>query len=593
MSHFSGFPARTCAALVLLCVPALQAQVPGAPTLSSPTNGATVEPTSITVAWNVVSGASSYTLQLSQTSTFSTLVVNQGGILAASEPISGLAINTFYYWRVSASGSVGTGSWSSIWSFATGIPTAPTLVSPGNGAMNQSAAVTLSWVASVGATTYGFQVSTASTFTSVFLNHTGIAVTSASAAELSYAATFYWRVNATNSAGTSAWSSIWSFTTGQQTAVPTLVSPANGALNQPLSLTLSWNSVTTASTYAFQVSTVPSFSTTISYQAGITPTKAAISGLSNNTTYYWRVYAAGPYGTSAWSGAYDFTTVSVTPAPPLLTSPSNNAIDISYRPVFTWQGANTTTYTLQISSASNFPLTIVNHGGLISRDSTGLTLAFNATYFWRVNATNSAGTSAWSSVWSFTVSAPIPAAAPALVSPASGANAALPVLLSWGIVAGATSYTLNFFYYGEQNSPWYDTVVSTTNCKESSILNPYVGYYVYWYVYANNGSGSGPGSSAWMFWPVGTSTLPRAAASPLPSFSIKNSSLLYTLTTPSQVEVSLYTMRGRKIMLLNRRELSGSYTLSLKNRNLPAGAYFLHFKANMIDKRMKIVVPGG
>ncbi len=112
-----------------------------------------------------------------------------------------------------------------------------------------------------------------------------------------------------------------------------------------------------------------------------------------------------------------------------------------------------------------------------------------------------------------------------------------------------------------------------------------------WQVIARNGSGSVT-SNEENFFLSPASALLRAAALPLPSFSIQNSSLLYTLAEPSQVEISLFSLPGRKIMLLNRRELSGSYTLSLKNRNLPAGAYFLHFKAGNSEKRMKVMVTG-
>lgn len=77
------------------------------------------------------------------------------------------------------------------------------------------------------------------------------------------------------------------------------------------------------------------------------------------------------------------------------------------------------------------------------------------------------------------------------------------------------------------------------------------------------------------------------------SILIQSAALHYTLTEPSQVEISLYNMLGRKFSIINRLQPSGSYSLSLKNRTLPAGVYFLHFKAGLVEKRMKIVLPGG
>ena len=95
------------------------ATIPAAPTLSSPTNGATGVSTSPTLTWNTSSGATSYRLQVSTSSAFSTLTIDQNGITTTSLAISGLANGTLYYWRVNATNSVGTSGWSSVWNFTT------------------------------------------------------------------------------------------------------------------------------------------------------------------------------------------------------------------------------------------------------------------------------------------------------------------------------------------------------------------------------------------------------------------------------------------------------------------------------------------
>lgn len=92
---------------------------PSAPTLSSPANGATGVSTSPTLVWNASSGATSYRLQVSTSSSFSTLTFDQSGITSTSQVVSGLANSTTYYWRVNASNSAGTSAWSSVWSFTT------------------------------------------------------------------------------------------------------------------------------------------------------------------------------------------------------------------------------------------------------------------------------------------------------------------------------------------------------------------------------------------------------------------------------------------------------------------------------------------
>jgi len=196
-------------------------------------------------------------------------------------------------------------------------PPAPTLSSPIDGATNQSVTPTLNWNASSGATSYTLQVSVSNAFMSYVYNQSGLTGTSQQVTGLSNNTKYYWRVNATNSVGTSAWSnasSPWNFTTiagGTAPPAPTLSSPANNATSVAIPPTLTWNASTGAATYTLQVSTSSSFGSFVYNQSGLTGTSQQVSGLSNNTKYYWRLNATNSIGTSAWSNAsspWNFTT---------------------------------------------------------------------------------------------------------------------------------------------------------------------------------------------------------------------------------------------------------------------------------------------
>lgn len=186
-----------------------------APVLASPPSGSIDHPTTLTLSWNSVGGATSYGLQVSTDSSFNTILVDNSALTTTSSEVGPLANNTEYFWRVRASNADGTSDWSTVWSLTTvplpALP--PTLVSPSDGSTLQPTTMTLSWNSSSGATSYRLQVSTDSSFASTIVDDSTIITPSSEAGSLSYATTYYWRVNAINSGGVSDWSSIWKFTT--------------------------------------------------------------------------------------------------------------------------------------------------------------------------------------------------------------------------------------------------------------------------------------------------------------------------------------------------------------------------------------------
>ena len=188
-------------------------------------------------------------------------------------------------------------------------------------------------------------------------------------------------------------------------AAPVLSSPANASTGISTSPTLSWQSSAGADSYGVQVSTVPDFITTVYSQTGITATSTGVTGLSGNTTYYWRVNATNTGGTSGWSGIYSFTTgVGSAPSAPILASPSNGLTNVSRSPTLSWNAAaGASTYTVQVSTNSNFTTFIYNTAGISSTSTTVSGLGSRVTYYWRVVAVNGVG-SATSSTWNFKTS---------------------------------------------------------------------------------------------------------------------------------------------------------------------------------------------
>jgi uncharacterized protein (TIGR02145 family) len=92
-------------------------------------------------------------------------------------------------------------------------PPTPVLSSPADNSTDVSIPVTLNWLASDGAASYGLQISTDTLFSNIVYDSSGFTTRSRSITSLNNLTKYYWRVNATNQNGTSAWSNNWSFTT--------------------------------------------------------------------------------------------------------------------------------------------------------------------------------------------------------------------------------------------------------------------------------------------------------------------------------------------------------------------------------------------
>ena len=97
---------------------------------------------------------------------------------------------------------------------------------------------------------------------------------------------------------------------------PALVSPADGTTIGNNSPILAWNSVPTAISYELEVATDASFSYLIFLKNNICPTACKVTGLDNNTTYYWRVRAYNTRGAGAWSAVRSFFVSPITVVSP-------------------------------------------------------------------------------------------------------------------------------------------------------------------------------------------------------------------------------------------------------------------------------------
>ncbi len=195
-----------------------------APTPVFPHYGAINQPLIANLAWNSVNGSVQYSIQVSTSQSFGTTIYSVTGLNDTFQTIGPLSNSTSYYWRVNVIAGNNTSAWSALDGFSTIplTPVAPALVSPTNVSTNVPFCPALSWSPVAGATTYHLQLSTNQSFLNTIIDNPDCLGDSLPVGPLALSQIYFWRLNAQNAGGTSAWSEVWGFST---TANPI---PTNG-----------------------------------------------------------------------------------------------------------------------------------------------------------------------------------------------------------------------------------------------------------------------------------------------------------------------------------------------------------------------------
>jgi hypothetical protein len=284
-------------------------------------------------------------------------------------------------------------------------PAPPVLVAPPNGATLVSINPTLDWNPSANADTYNVQMSDDPGFSNLIVNQTGIVATSLGVTGLANEETYYWRVSATNTAGTGDWSEVWSFTTIP--AVPTapgLASPANGATGQPTTLLLAWHPAQGAESYQVQLALEQNFLNIVGEDSGLVDTARQINGLLNNTTYYWHVRGSNVAGSGDWSETWNFTTIVQLPSQVVLVLPLDGALITSDSALFVWRQGQPAVdqYWFELATDSVFSSPDID-STIVDTTVVSGQLQSDQQYWWRVRAHNQAGWGPFSTARDFTV----------------------------------------------------------------------------------------------------------------------------------------------------------------------------------------------
>jgi hypothetical protein len=296
-----------------------------------------------------------------------------------------------------------------------------------NGASGVTTGPTLSWQASIGASSYEYCYDSSNDNACSSWVNNGVNL-STTLSNLSNNTTYYWHVRAKNSFGmiysNGSSTAFWSFTTWNVPGDFSKSSPANGATGLSTNPTIAWETSGGATSYEYCIDTSNDNACSTWVNTG-SNTNAGLTGLTDNTTYYWHVRANNSIGITYSNGStiafWNFTTGALSAAFNK-SSPNDGATGIPTNPTLTWgaSGGATSFETCYDTSNDNACTSWVDAGNNTSAPIGPLSAS--TVYYWQVRAVNPGGVTyangVESAYWSFktqsvsplsiSITAPIP-----------------------------------------------------------------------------------------------------------------------------------------------------------------------------------------
>jgi photosystem II stability/assembly factor-like uncharacterized protein len=275
-------------------------------------------------------------------------------------------------------------------------------------------------------------------------------------------------------------------------APPVLDLPAANAEGVEGKPTLSWNAVTNADMYEFQISTDIDFNN-IKERGTIGATSYKLRyNLESFTLYYWRVRSRVNSSLGDWAPFRSFTT---TVTPPTLISPENKSGSNSVTNLkLLWLKVNGAgIYNVELAKDIDFNYVVYAHE---TKDTFAIvpSLELYTKYYWRVNGKTFKATGPWSDTWEFfTKLKP-----PVLRAPAHR-SVALPtvVKLEWNNSDGGQKYEVRLAKDSLFVSMVFEGTAENNNEHLTELLENNTVYW--WTIRAINDDGMSDWQTPWKF----------------------------------------------------------------------------------------------
>lgn len=248
----------------------------------------------VTLAWQASQGAASYTLFRGLSST--TLAAVASNLKGSTYIDTKLANGTTYFYQVvavNAGGSSKPSNQVSAKPVAPELPPAP----PGLTATGGTGQITLNWTGVSSAQSYNVYRGTSSNGQGATPIASGVKATTFLDKGLTNGTRYYYKVASVNANGTGPMSAEASATPMMPPSAPAGLTAAGGNRQ----ITLTWGAVNGATSYNVYRGTTANGQAATPIATGLTSPGYVNTGLTNGTTYFYKVTAVGPGGESARS----------------------------------------------------------------------------------------------------------------------------------------------------------------------------------------------------------------------------------------------------------------------------------------------------
>ena len=246
---------------------------------------------------------------------------------------------------------------------------------------------------------------------------------------------------------------------------------------------LTWSAVQNATSYTVQYATDTAFTTNLTAAPTATTNSAAITGLTADTEYFFRVQPNSGSQSITWSNTADATTLAL--GAPTITATVDSTSQITTNWTASSNANANTHYTLQRATNATFTAGLASFPNINALTHVSTGLAVGQSYYFRVQGVTPGATSNYSNT----------AASVTVPNPPTGvtatANSATQITVSWTAAPGASGYTIRYGTTAAANT--YST--TTTGTSIAITANIFQGATQYFQVFSTASGVEGAGSA--------------------------------------------------------------------------------------------------